>query len=368
MIQVLGMGETDECRVSGRTRIRSMEMVLPSLAEPIRNKAFATLSKFWSKHSQDVKQAEYMWVRPWSWLEVKLCDSWDSVADRVSSSRISFFLLNNTMSLPPIFYHFFASPLPYAPTLALQNFVHGAQLARRRATGKHRDYLLLLQHRPVFTAGRRQLEDEVRDERARLRRMGADFESTQRGGELTYHGPGQLVGYPLLDLGRTAPAMSIRDYICRLQRTIQDHLRDAHGIVHAPSEHTGVFLDDGDGRGAKTKISSIGVQVRHRLTTHGFALNITREPLAWFDTVVACGLADVKAGSIAGRSKTVAEADVSVASEIPGMVDTFGRLMGRDMEKLDLNDSDEVSDAILKLEEEARILEINNPRPSGPLL
>lgn len=266
------------------------------------------------------------------------------------------------MSLPPVFYHFFSSPLPYAQTLSLQNFIHGVQLAKRRASGNHRDYLLLLEHRPVFTAGRRQLEDQIQDERTRLQEMGADFESTQRGGELTYHGPGQLVGYPLLDLGRTTPATSIRDYICKLQRTIQTHLKDAHGIAHTPSEHTGVFLD------SKTKISSIGVQVRHRLTTHGFALNVTPEPCRWFDTVVACGLADVKAGSIAGRSKNVAEADVSVANQIPSVVKMFGRLMERDMAKLDLSEDEKVSEAIANLEEQARTLQVERPPPRGPLL
>ena len=270
------------------------------------------------------------------------------------------------MSLPPIFYHVFASPLPYAPTLALQEFIHGVQLARRRVSESYRDYLLLLEHRPVFTAGRRQKEDEVRDERSRLRRIGADFEGTQRGGQLTYHGPGQLVGYPLLDLGRKAPAVPVRDYICSLQRTIQDHLREGHGMQHAPSEHTGVFVDNGDGRGAKTKLASIGVQVRHRLTTHGFALNVTKEPLAWFDTVIACGLADVKAGSIAGRSTKVAESDVTVAGQIPGIVQRFGNLMGRSMVKLDLSEDSEVSEAIAELEERSQKLQLDNPAPRRP--
>lgn len=272
------------------------------------------------------------------------------------------------LRLPPVFYHYFSSPLPYVSTLALQNFIHGTQLAQRRADGGHSDYLFLLQHRPVFTAGRRQLEDEIRGERTRLRNMGADFESTQRGGELTYHGPGQLVGYPLLDLGRATPAVSIRDYICILQRTVQTHLKEAHGIIHSPSEHTGVFLDDGDGRGAKTKISSIGVQVRHRLTNHGFALNVTREPCNWFDTIVACGLADVRAGTIAGRSKTVPEAGVNVADQIPSIVKIFGQLMNREMVPLPLDGGDEVAEAVSKLEHEARILGEEKPSPTAPLL
>ncbi|KAI0311452.1 hypothetical protein OF83DRAFT_1030825, partial [Amylostereum chailletii] len=179
---------------------------------------------------------------------------------------------------------YFTTPLPYARTLHLQESIHALQLLQRRTGSHHTDVLLLLQHRPVYTGGRRQTSLELAHERARLETLGADFVATQRGGQTTYHGPGQITGYPLLDLGRAQPATSVRDYICRLERTLRLHLREAHGLAHHASAHTGVFLD------ARTKVGSIGVQVRHRLTSHGFALNVTREPRAWFDAVVACGL------------------------------------------------------------------------------
>ncbi|KZT67625.1 lipoyltransferase [Daedalea quercina L-15889] len=254
------------------------------------------------------------------------------------------------MSLPPILYHYFQLPLPYARTLALQEHIHQTQLLRRRS-GQHQDYLLLLQHRPVYTAGRRQLltSPEVEAEAARLTDIGADFVATKRGGQTTYHGPGQLVGYPLLDLGRWSPPLGIREYICRMQKTIEMHLAEAHGVQHAPSEHTGVFLD------AHTKIASIGVQVRHRLTTHGFAMNITGEPRVWFDQIVACGLADVKAGCIADATSTVKGSDVTVEGEIDGFVKRFGRLFERDMVKLDKGVEEEVVDAIHAVEEEAQL-------------
>jgi len=109
---------------------------------------------------------------------------------------------------PPSLVHLFRSPLPYTQTLALQENIHQLQLRLRReavtagAESTHKDVLLLLEHRPVFTAGRRQSADEVAADNARLTRMGADFVMSNRGGQLTYHGPGQLVGYPLWDLGR----------------------------------------------------------------------------------------------------------------------------------------------------------------------
>lgn len=249
---------------------------------------------------------------------------------------------NPHMSLPPVFYHYFQTPLPYARTFALQERIHQIQLASRRASSHH-DILLLLQHRPVYTSGRRQTEHELQAERTRLTKMGADFITTSRGGQLTYHGPGQLVGYPLLDLGRTSPPIGIREYICKMQQTIQSYLSSAHKLAHVPSEHTGVFLDP------TTKLASIGVQVRHRLTTHGFAMNVTQEPLEWFDKVVACGLTDVKAGCIA----SAAGKQIQVHDVIGGMVDAFGHSYGRDMKKLELESVGELGKAILELEEVA---------------
>ncbi|KAI1797510.1 chloroplast lipoate protein ligase [Ganoderma leucocontextum] len=254
------------------------------------------------------------------------------------------------MSLPPIFYHCFKTPLPYTKAFSLQERIHAHQLVTRKTSHNHRDYLLLLEHRPVYTFGRRQVEssEEITSEATRLRGLGADCVSTKRGGETTYHGPGQVVGYPLLDLGRTSPPMGIREYICRLQKTLEAHLLEAHGIQHTPSDHTGVFLDP------HTKVASIGVQVRHRLTTHGFAMNITDEPLAWFDRVVACGLTDVKAGSIAKFSNTGGSpSSISVATELPGLIARFGRITGRELVELDVSARGEVEEAIRATEQDA---------------
>ncbi len=250
-----------------------------------------------------------------------------------------------SLKLPPIIYHYFSRPLPYLRTLQLQEAIHALQLQQHRksSASHHHDIFLLLQHKPVYTGGRRQTESDSAPDRARLTALGADFVLVRRGGELTYHGPGQIVGYPLLDLGRTSPAIGIRDYICRLQRMLSLHLREAHGLTPKTSEHTGVFLS------AHEKVASIGVQVRHRLTTHGFAMNITREPRAWFDEIVACGLADVKAASIedaTGRR-------VDVGMEVPGIVERFGRVMERQMVPLDVGYG-ELAEMVYSLEQESR--------------
>ncbi|KAJ7090322.1 hypothetical protein B0H15DRAFT_922470 [Mycena belliarum] len=227
----------------------------------------------------------------------------------------------------PALYHYFRVPLPYVQTLALQERIHQLQLLHRK-TSSHKDILLLLQHRPVYTAGRRQTEDSVQDERARLTNIGADLVTTARGGELTFHGPGQIVGYPLLDLSRTSPPTPVRDYVCRLQKALELHLLEAHGIRHAPTDHTGV---------------------RHRLTTHGFAMNITREPLPWFEQVVACGLADVKAGSV----ETATDKQVDIHGEIPGLLSRFGRMLEREFAPANLANEGAVGEAIATAEANA---------------
>jgi lipoyl(octanoyl) transferase 2 len=247
------------------------------------------------------------------------------------------------MRLPPISFHYYRTPLPYQQTWKLQEHLHQIQLSQRRESNGHQDLLLLLEHRPVYTSGRRQTESDVQDDRQRLTGIGADFVQASRGGQLTYHGPGQIVGYPLIDLSRYQPIMGARDYVCRMQKLLQLHLKEGHGVEHSPSEHTGVFLDP------QTKVASIGVQVRHRLTSHGFAINVTKEPQAWFDQIVACGLEDVRAGSI----ESATGKSTSVEAEIPGLVRRFGRLYEREMVPLDLSQETPVTSAILELEREA---------------
>ena len=159
-----------------------------------------------------------------------------SLSALASRAKCSVSSTSTTMTLPPIFYHCFKTPLPYSLALSLQERIHGLQKLARLASRSHRDYLLLLEHRPVYTFGRRQLEssEEVAAEALRLKGLGADCVSTQRGGQTTYHGLGQIVGYPLLDLGRSSPPMGIREYICRDRKSTR--LNSSHsGESRMPS-------------------------------------------------------------------------------------------------------------------------------------
>lgn len=115
-----------------------------------------------------------------------------------------------------ILWHYFPKPVPYQRGLELQEFIHQHQLSKKRAGLEIPNVLLLLQHRPVYTTGRRQNVVALADERDRLKGLGADWIPTTRGGETTYHGPGQIVGYPLLDLAQFSVSSSP---ICLLRGT-----------------------------------------------------------------------------------------------------------------------------------------------------
>ncbi len=186
--------------------------------------------------------------------------------------------------------------VPYRQAVAIQGQIRARRQARAVA-----DTLLLLEHPPVYTRGRRSGAEELPFGEDFYRARGIDVVDTDRGGRVTYHGPGQLVGYPI---------MAIDDVGCYL-RTMEGAIVAALGEegIAARSRHdegidyTGVWV-------AERKIASIGVHVSRGITTHGFAVNVVNDldPFSW---VVACGLPDVTMTSIArelapGRSSGLA--------------------------------------------------------------
>jgi len=176
--------------------------------------------------------------------------------------------------------------VPYADGVALQ----GTLRARRQA-GELPDTLLLLEHPPVYTRGRRSGAEDLPFPEDYYRAKGIDVANTDRGGKLTYHSPGQLVGYPIMAI----------DDIGRYLRTMEDAIiaaLDEQGIIARSRategiDYTGVWVRE-------RKIASIGVHVSRGITTHGFAVNVENdlEPFSW---VVACGLPDVQMTSIAAE-------------------------------------------------------------------
>jgi len=174
--------------------------------------------------------------------------------------------------------------VPYGEALELQR-----TLATERIAGHIPDTLLLLEHAPVVTLGRGWKASSLPLDPDALRARGIEVFDIERGGDVTYHGPGQLVGYPIIDLQTHQP--DLHWYLRQLEQTMIDAL-SVLGIVAVRREkYTGVWTS---GR----KIASIGVHVRQWVTWHGFALNVTTD-LSPFTLIVPCGIPDVEMTSVA---------------------------------------------------------------------
>ena len=179
------------------------------------------------------------------------------------------------------------------------------ELASLRLRGEIPDTLILLEHPPVFTAGRRSKPEHVVWTEDRIREAGAQLRFIDRGGSLTFHGPGQLVGYPIVDLGSRPDALR---FVRRLEEVVIRASRDLGVEVDRNDVQTGVWSGD-------RKVCAIGVRLmRMRVSLHGFALNCTTD-LSWYDAIVPCGLSNegvTSLSQVAGRPITVADATIPV--------------------------------------------------------
>src|SRR5918994_3411697 len=171
-------------------------------------------------------------------------------------------------------------------------YEEGVEIQERLRSRVHeggQEVLLLLEHDPVYTLGRRSQPGDLGLGEDWCRAQGIDVVKTQRGGKLTYHGPGQLVGYPIMRVG-DVPA-----FVATMEGALVDALAEA-GVTARPRSHegreyTGVWAGE-------RKIASIGIHVSRGVSAHGFAVNVTND-LAPFGWVVACGLPSVSMTSVA---------------------------------------------------------------------
>ena len=192
------------------------------------------------------------------------------------------------------------------------------EVADARAAGGGPDTLLLLQHPPVYTAGRRTLAEERPVD-------GTPVVETDRGGKITWHGPGQLVGYPIIGL---AEPLDVVNFVRRLEESlimVCDDLGLRTGRVEGRS---GVWVPGGDGRPAR-KIGAIGIRVARATTLHGFALNCDCD-LNAFGSIVPCGIADAGVTSLTeelGRRVGVEDVLDRVADAVCDALD--GKLIAR---------------------------------------
>ena len=167
--------------------------------------------------------------------------------------------------------------VPYARALALQRVLHA-----QRVAGAIPDTLLLLEHPPVITLGKAFHPEHLRYAREFYAQQGIELHPTDRGGDVTCHNPGQLVGYPIFDVAQHG--RDLHKFLRDLEQAMIDALR-AFGVeAHREAGYTGVWVGD-------AKIAAIGIKVTKWVSMHGFALNVNND-LRLFQTIVPCGIAD----------------------------------------------------------------------------
>ena len=172
----------------------------------------------------------------------------------------------------------------YLPTWELQD-----ELAEQRRSRRIGDRLLLVEHFPVYTIGRGGDESNLLATPERLREIGAEFHRIDRGGDITFHGPGQLVAYPIVEL---RDPLDLRRYVRSLEEAVIATAA-AFGVeAHREDGLIGIWVE------GRRKLAAIGVRVRRGVTTHGLALNVNTD-LRWFAEMIPCGIADREVTSLA---------------------------------------------------------------------
>ena len=198
---------------------------------------------------------------------------------------------------------------PYRPVLELQRMLRLERLQGALTN----DLLLLVEHDPVFTLGRGTTATALPLPLDTLRDRGADVVEVERGGDVTWHGPGQLVGYPIIDLSRHRP--DLHWYL----RTLEQALIGALATLGIRGERnpgkTGVWTGN-------RKIASIGIHVKQWVTMHGFALNVDPDP-AWFELIVPCGIHGVEMTSVQRELGPAAAGDTGERVEA-AVITAFG--------------------------------------------
>lgn len=227
----------------------------------------------------------------------------------------------------------------YAEAWALQK-----RIVEARKASRIEDVLLFCEHSHVITQGRNGKREHLLTSEHVLRQKGVEFFETTRGGDITYHGPGQIVGYPILNLGaiRRDVAWYVRMLEEAMIRTTAEFGIDAKRVVG----RTGIWVDVG---GSEEKLGAIGVHLSRWVTSHGFAYNVSTD-LRYFDWIVPCGIADRKATSLEkllGRSVRLAD----VRGRIAGHLADVFELDATDCSREGLYERLQNADTVVRAEE-----------------
>jgi lipoyl(octanoyl) transferase len=218
--------------------------------------------------------------------------------------------------------------LPYGPACELQRGLVAASKA-----GVIPDVLLLCEHPHVITLGRNGQRQNLRASKRLLAQMNVEFHSTDRGGDITYHGPGQIVGYPILDLA--AHRRDVRWYVSQLEEAMMRATSEFGVATMRVEGQHGVWVGTSAG---EEKLAALGVHLSRWVTSHGFAYNVSTD-LRFFDLIVPCGIVDKRPTSlerILGRS-------ISSREVRPRLIARFGEVFGCTMIPVTLGELEEAA-------------------------
>ena len=207
----------------------------------------------------------------------------------------------------------------YQPAFDLQR-----RLVAARKAGMVPDLLLLCEHPHVITLGRNGHRENLLASDNLLRQMGVEFRVTDRGGDITYHGPGQIVGYPILNLAGIR--RDVAWYVRQLEEAMIRATAEFGVAATRKPGMTGVWVDTAEGK-APEKLAAIGVHLSRWVTSHGFAYNVSTD-LRYFDLIVPCGIPDKRATSLErllGRAVKREEVAPRIAAHL-------GEICGREMQ------------------------------------
>src|ERR1700741_3340757 len=213
--------------------------------------------------------------------------------------------------------------IPYADACALQQ-----RLAAARKAGAIDDVFLLCEHPHVITLGRNASRANLLASENVLRQKGVELHSPNRGGDITYHGPGQIVGYPIVNLANIK--RDVGWYVRTLEETMIRASADFGVTSYRVPGKTGIWVRAGD---TEEKLAAIGVHISRWVTSHGFAYNVSTD-LRHFDLIVPCGIADRKATSL----EKLLGRNVEQKEIAPRIAKHLGELLGLEMKESSTNE------------------------------
>jgi len=266
------------------------------------------------------------------------------------------------VSLKPVVNLVRLGSIKYTPALKLQQLLtekikrmrpKSPQTTIKKFDTMKENYILVLEHTPVFTIGLRNRDIYAEEAKnTNFAALGAEYVETDRGGLITFHGPGQLVVYPILDLknfvpntslfhGKKANLMGMRWYVDTLEQTVIDLLKEKYSLDAHRSPHTGVWMGNEE-KGDERKICAMGVHNSQLVTSHGLALNCNTD-LTWFDHIVPCGIEGKGVTSISKElSLKGNKANITIESVIPHYIESFQKHFQCDINESDNSDYKEL--------------------------